>query len=425
MNLPYGKSSLSLPDLWDGQAVWLEPGPFPSLDSRKVVEKALDEPVGSPAIGDMGLSGKRIACVVPDITRRAAVDVYLPIMLSRLLSAGALPESVTIIVGLGIHRPLKEKELKHLVGSKVWSRFRVVNHDPDDEDENFLLGVTSGGIPVHVNKTVSSADMVILTGSITYHYFAGYGGGRKALLPGVASRSSCEAHHRMVVSWRKGELAGTVAPGVLVGNPVHEQMLEACSLAPPCFTLNVVTDPGGKIIAAFSGELDAAHLEACRAHDIYYRREVNSPSKLVIASAGGYPKDINFVQAHKGLFGAHLSVEDGGIVVLLAQCSEGAGYREFFDWFSRCDTEESWLTGLDESYHINAQTAFSTWLRACRNPTILVSDLDPLDIRKTGMIPAGSVEEALVETRAILSELPVPIMLPDAADTLTVIKSGD
>jgi nickel-dependent lactate racemase len=421
MNLPYGKTSLPLPDLWDGQAIWLEPGPFPDVRGPELVEKALDEPIGSPPIGELDLSGKRIACVVPDLTRRAAVDVYLPVLLSRLISAGAHPEDVTIVVALGIHRPLEEQELKKLVGSEVWGRFRVVNHDPDARDGCVTLGVTSGGITVEINRTVADADRVVLSGGVTYHYFAGYGGGRKAFLPGVASRRTCEAHHRMVVSWRRGELTGTVGPGVLEGNPVHDQMLQACSMAPPFFTLNVVTNPDGGIISAFSGDLKAAHLESCRMHDTFYRQRISVASKLVIASAGGYPKDVNFVQAHKGLYGAHEPVYAGGVVILLAECGEGAGYRDFFDWFNRCTSEENWLTELEENYHINAQTAFSTWLKARRSPTILISELDPSQVKTAGMIPAGSVEEAIAEARAILGDLPVPVVLPDAGDTLTVV----
>ena len=158
-------------------------------------------------------------------------------------------------------------------------------------------------------------------------------------------------------------------------------------------------------------------------HDVFYRREVRHPAALVIASAGGYPKDVNFIQAHKGLFGAHMPVKERGVVVLLAQCPEGAGNRDFYRWFDRCASEEEWLRELDENYQINGQTAFSTWLRVSRCPTILVSMLDPVDVKKMGMIPAGDVGEALAEARAILGELPLPIVLPDAADTLTVITS--
>lgn len=425
MLLPYGKSSLSLPDLWDGHAELIEPGPFPDVESRKVVENALDNPIGSPPISDMDLSGKRVACVIPDLTRRAAVHVYLRILLSRLVSAGAEPGKITVIVALGIHRPLDNNELKSLVGQEVWSGFKIVNHDPDDEYGHVTLGMTSASIPVEINRKVAEADWVILTGGITYHYFAGYGGSRKSFLPGVASRRSCESHHRMVVLWRRGLLTGIVAPGVLEGNPVHEQMVEACALAPPVNTLSVITNQDGGIVGAFYGEPTVTHLEACRHHDLFYRREVNISSRLVIASAGGHPKDVNFVQSHKGLVSAHMPVDDGGVVLLLAECPEGPGYRDFFNLFERCRSEEEWFTELEVNYHVNAQTAFSTWLLVRRHPTILISRLNPSDVGRAGMIPADDIDDALVKARSILGELPVPVVLADAADTLTVVRSSE
>lgn len=425
MFLPYGNESLELPDLWEGRAVIIEPGPFRDVDGREIVEKALNQPTGSDSLTDLVVPGEKIAVVIPDLTRRAAVDVYLPLLTSRLLSAGISPDDIDIVVALGIHRPLEDGELRKLVGGQVWGRFRVVNHDPDTKGANVDLGITERGIPVQINRMVAAADRVILTGGIAYHYFAGYGGGRKTFLPGVASRHSCETHHRMVVYWRRKELPGSMAPGILDDNPVHLEMLQACSFAPPIFLFNVVTDPRGRIIGAFSGDLQAAHNEACRMHDNFYRREITSPFELVIASAGGYPKDINFVQAHKGLYGAHMPVEEGGVVVLLAQCREGAGNRDMFSWFSRCRSEEDWLRELDTDYQINAQTAFSTWLRVRRAHTILVSHLDPAEVRKMGMIPAGSVQQALSEAKAILGPLPVPIILHDAADTLTVVRSPE
>jgi len=423
MFLPYGEDFLELPDLWDGRALRVEPGPFDAEGGREAVEKALEEPVGSPALHDLVRPGEKIACVIPDLTRRAGVDTYLPLLLSRLISSGIRAEDVTVVVALGIHRPLDEKEIEKLVGDRVLDRFKVVNHDPDSIEENLPLGVTDGGVPVQINRNVAAADRVILTGGISYHYFTGYGGGRKVLLPGVASRLSCQSHHRMVVSWRRKELGGTLAPGVLKDNPVHREMLQACSFVGPIFLLSTITDPRGRIIDAFSGDLRQSHAEACRAHDRFYRKEIPAPSSLVIGSAGGFPKDVNMVQAHKCLYGAHMSVIPGGAVVLFAKCSEGAGYHDFFSWFSLCRTEEDWLRELDRQYHINGQTAFSTWLRARTTPTILVSSLDREDVRSTGMIPASGVDEAISLARGLLGDLPVPIILPDAGETLTVIRS--
>jgi nickel-dependent lactate racemase len=187
MILPYGKSSIEVPDLWNGRATVLSPGPFPDPDPEKTVTNALDNPVGDVSLEKLGSAGCRVACVIPDLTRRAAVREYLPVLLQRLSDIGVSHTDITIIVALGIHRPLSDAELRELVGNKIRDSYRVINHDPDGKGSNVLLGTTDAGIPVAINKKVAKADCVILTGGITYHYFAGYGGGRKTLLPGVAS----------------------------------------------------------------------------------------------------------------------------------------------------------------------------------------------------------------------------------------------
>jgi len=424
MKLPYGKSFLQIPDLWNGKATILSPGPFPHPDPQKTVAHALDNPLGGVTLEGLCRPGDRVACVVPDLTRRAAVREYLPPLLQRLSEIGVKPGDVTIIVALGIHRPLNEGELCELVGEKVRDEYRVVNHDPDGEKTNIFVGTTDAGIQVQVNREVARADRVLLTGGIAYHYFAGYGGGRKSLLPGVSSRSACEAHHKLVVAWRRGELKGVLAPGVLRENPVHRQMLQACSFIPPIFVLNVVTEPEeGRIIAASAGELDAAHLDACRKYDSWFRKEVPAPSKLVIAGIGGYPKDVNFVQAHKGLFAAHQAVAMDGAVILAADCEEGTGHADFLDWFHRCHSREKWLDELEARYQINGQTAFSTWLRVTSVPTVLVSSLKGPEVERMGMIPADNIGEALNAAKQILGVLPVPLIIPDAGDVLPVVGS--
>ncbi len=424
-SLPYGKSSIQIPELWNGRANVLLPGPFPDSDPEKIVTHALDNSLGGVSLEKLCRAGSRIACVIPDLTRRAAVREYLPVLLQRLSDIGVGQTDVTIIVALGIHRTLTDAELRELVGDEIRNRYRVINHDADGKGSNILLGKTDAGIPVDINKSVVKADCVILTGGITYHYFAGYGGGRKSLLPGVASRQACEAHHRLVVSWRRGELKGELGPGVLTDNPVHRQMVQACNFISPIFVLNVVTEPGGRIVAASAGELETAHMDACQKHDSWFRRELQGPSKLVIAGAGGYPKDVNFVQAHKGLFGAHQAVAGDGVVVLAADCGEGTGHVDLLGWFDRCHSESKWLDELQARYQINGQTAFSTWLRVTSVPTLLLSRLKRSEVARMGMIPANDMKEALTAVEKILGELPVPLVIPDAGEVLPVVGNAE
>jgi nickel-dependent lactate racemase len=421
-SLPYGISSLEFPDIWSGRADVLSPGPFPDSDPDTIVEAALDEPLGLEKFEDRYREGDRIACVIPDLTRRASVRKYLPLLLKRLDNAGARPHDVTIVVALGIHRPLTNPELADLVGLKILKNYSVQNNDADDRKSNVHIGTTDAGIPVNINRVVAEADHVILTGGIAFHYFAGYGGGRKLLMPGVASRVACEAHHRLVVAWRRGQLEGVLEPGVLEGNPAHEQMVQACSFLRSVFVLNVITAPGGRIIAATAGDLEKAHVEACRLHDKWFLIEVDARFDLVLAGSGGFPKDVNFVQAHKSLYAAHRTVSGTGVLILAAQCTEGTGHPDLVRWFEKCRTRDQWLEALEAGYQINGQTAFSTWLRVTSVPTILVSSLRRPDVEKMGMIPAQNMAEALKEAKGILGELPAPLILPDAGDILPAVK---
>ena len=184
--LPYGKTSIPIPDLWNGKGTVLSPGIFPDHDPEQLVKKALDDPSGSLHLEDVCHPGGRVACVVPDLTRRAAVSKYLPVLLNRLDGMGIEPDSVIIVIALGIHRPLTRSEIRELVGPGVYEKYTIINHEPYEKGSCVQLGTTDAGIPVQINRFVADSDCVLLTGGINYHYFAGYGGGRKSLLPGVA-----------------------------------------------------------------------------------------------------------------------------------------------------------------------------------------------------------------------------------------------
>jgi nickel-dependent lactate racemase len=418
LHLPYGTGSLPLPAEVGREAAVVKPGPFPPGDGKGLVTDALVNTVGSADLDSLPLETGRIACIIPDLTRRSAVSTYLPELLEKALARGLDPERLHIIVALGIHRPMTGNELREHVGEWVWERFRITNHDCDSDDDLVMLGSTRRGIPVRVNRMVAEADALLVTGSVTYHYFAGYGGGRKSILPGVSARETCEAHHKLVVGWRQGRIGGLMGPGILKGNPVEEEMSQAAQMTPPAFCLNVVTSPDNRIIGAAAGSLKEAHQAACKMHDSYFSREVQGRSKLVIASAGGWPRDINFIQSHKGHLSAVRAALPGGVVILAARCEDGAGNPDFLSWFERCSEDSQWLKELDDNYQINGQTAYSTWLRTRKIKAILVSEMTPGDVRTMGMIPAGSLEEAVALAREELGELPPAVVLPNAADTL-------
>jgi len=226
------------------------------LSPEEIVAAALDG--CKERISAIRPSGK-VVIVTSDITRYTGSEIYLPMLVERLNSAGVAGDSITIVIALGIHRKQSEAEHRKIAGS-LYNRVRVVDHECDDPGKLVTVGVTTSGIEVAINRTVAEADHLILTGTIGFHYFAGFGGGRKSLLPGVASRAACMASHFNVLNPGEGSGKNSFAiTGNLENNPVHAAMDEACAMVQPDFILNTVLSPRKRIIAAFAGDWRAAH----------------------------------------------------------------------------------------------------------------------------------------------------------------------
>jgi nickel-dependent lactate racemase len=327
-----------------------------------------------------------------------------------------------IVIALGIHRKQTEDEYKKLLGP-LHGRIRVSDHDCDDPENLLFLGRTSNGIDVMINLQVAEADKVILTGAIGFHYFAGFSGGRKSILPGVAGRKSCMASHFAVLNPEggggKNPLAAT---GILDGNPVHQAMDEACGMVGPAIILNTVLSPDKRLIAAFTGDWREAHRRGCEYYSRYYSIPIASKADLVVVSCGGFPKDVNFIQAHKSMEYASRALKDGGVMILLAQCRDGYGNPTFFNWFRHRELGELEVE-LRRNYEINGQTAYSTLQKTTRFRIILVSELPPSEVEAMGMTPAGSYDVALRLATEILPTLYSAYIIPDGGTVLPVCRS--
>lgn len=363
-----------------------------------------------------------VVIVTSDITRYTASEIYLPLLVDRLHAAGVADAQITLLIALGIHRQQTEAEHRRIVGS-LYGRLKVIDHDCDDPGKLVTVGVTSGGIEVSLNRTAAEADHLILTGTIGFHYFAGFGGGRKSILPGVASRAACMASHFTVLN--PGEASGKnllATTGNLDSNPVHAAMVQACAMVQPDFILNTVLSPHKQIIAAFSGNWQAAHEAGCRFYSDNFTCRIKAQADLVIVSCGGFPKDINLIQAHKSMEYASRALKDGGVLILLAECRDGYGNATFFNWFRFRDLA-SFESRLRSHYEINGQTAYSQLQKALRFRIILVSTLPPEEVRTMQMIPAATLEEALQTAREILPEDYQAYVIPEGGTVLPICKN--
>jgi len=417
MNLKYGSTSFPLHLPPERLAGVIQPSvPVPAASPEEIITTALD--ACRSAISSFR-PGEKIVIITSDITRHTGSEVYLPLLVERLNHQGIPDRDMEILIALGIHRAQTSHEHERILGA-LYGRIRVRDHDCDNPAELVSIGRTSNGIDVRINRRAVEADRLILTGVIGFHYFAGFGGGRKSILPGIASRQACMASHHAVLNPGQGSGKNQRAvTGNLDNNPVHQAMTEACTLAAPDFILNTVLAPDKRIIAAFAGHWREAHEEGCR----YYRKHFSYPLRtkadLVVVSCGGFPKDINLIQAHKSMEYAAQALKDGGVMILLAECRDGFGNSTFFNWFrhKRLDQFEA---ALREKYEINGQTAYSILQKAQRFRIILVSELPGQQVEEMGMLPAASLDDGLRMADRFLPADWTALVMPEGGSVLPV-----
>lgn len=330
---------------------------------------ALAHPIGTLPLREIVKPGEKIAIVVNDITRLTRTDLFLPPVVAVLNAAGIPDCDIFIVFALGIHRPQTEAERVEIIGENLHRRIRNFDHDCWDDAGLVTLGRTSFGNTVQINREVWEADRIILTGEIIYHLIAGYSGGRKSLVPGVAGARTTTFNHGMIFD-------PACRSGLLEGNPAHEDLLEACRMADPDFIINVVLDPEGRLLRVVAGHFDLAHREGCRAVDAALSASVGEPYDLIIASAGGYPLDLDLRQAHKGLENACAALKHGGSILFYAECPNGAGHRRFEDFVQQYDDEFAMQKALEERFEVGGHKAY--WIARLGRlyDVCLVSTLD-------------------------------------------------
>src|SRR5215472_17183650 len=285
--LPYGKSRFRV--TLEGELLAPRRA-APVADENAAVYDAIERPIGTALLSNIVRPGERVAIVVNDITRLTRTDLILPPVVNTLNAAGIPDSDIFIVFALGIHRRQTDEERKLILGDEIFSRIRAVDHISTDDANLVEIGTTSFGNQVEINREVWEADRIILTGEIIYHLIAGYSGGRKSLVPGVAGFRTTTFNHRMIFD-------PNCCSGKLDGNPAHEDLLEGCRMVDPDFIVNVVLSPEGELVRVVAGHYELAHREGCRTVDEMLGAEIDGPYDLVIASAGGFPLDIDLRQA--------------------------------------------------------------------------------------------------------------------------------
>ncbi len=404
ISIPYGQRQLKV--TLNVDALVLEP-------KRQTIEPigmALAAPIGSPLLHELVHAGQSIAIVTSDITRPCPTDALLPPLMEELAQAGVRDEDVTVVFALGIHRVQTPEERARLVGPEMAMRLRCIDSDPD---EVVHVGTTSRGTPIEVFKQVVKADLRIALGSVEPHYFAGYSGGAKALVPGVCSKTTIQHNHSMMVQ-------PGARTGVLDGNPVREDIEEGAALIRLDFILNVILDGDHNVVAAAAGHPIEAHRWACRVLDYHRKITVEQPADIVIVSAGGYPKDINLYQAHKALENAAVVVRPGGTIIWVAECSEGLGNATFEEWIVGASGDDI-LTRIQQDFVLGGHKAAAIARVLKRAKVSLVSALPPELVRACGITPYADLEKALSEALQEMETDPVLVFMPEGGAVIPMV----
>jgi len=414
IHLKYGSSELMFePGDAAGWLTVLEPGRCcPDCSEEELIRSALARPIGSPPLAELARAGQRVAIITSDITRPCPSARLLPAVLAELSRAGIRDEDITVVFGLGSHRAHTPQERAQLAGDAICRRVRCVDSNPNDVT---VIGHTSRGTPVAVFRPVLAADLRVCLGAIEYHYFAGYSGGYKAIIPGVAGLETIQHNHCMMT--QPGAIAGNLA-----GNPVREDIEEAGEMVGVHFILNVILDETHQIVSAVAGHPRAAHREGCTRLDAFGRATLARPADVVVVSAGGLPRDINLYQAQKALENARYVVRPGGVIVLVAECREGMGHRVFAEWMRDPGGPDAILERICREFVLGGHKAAAVAMALKQAAIYLVSSLPADEARAMGFRPFTDLNQAFHAALAATGPDATVAVMPDGGAVLPFIN---
>lgn len=378
------------------------------LAGREEVIRSLENPISAPKLKEIVKPGEKVVIITSDITRPVPNKTLLPLLLEQLWQGGVKPEDVTIVFALGSHRFHTEEEKKNLVGEEIYHNIRCIDSDPRD---CVHLGFTAYGTPVDIFRPVVEADRRICVGNIEYHYFAGYSGGAKAIMPGVSTREAIQANHRRMVE-------EDAHAGNLLTNRLRKDIDQVANFVPIDFILNVVLNEQKQIIKAVSGHYLEAHRAGCNYLDQLYKVKIQEKADVVIVSAGGYPKDINLYQAQKALDNAKHAVKPGGTIILVASCIEGLGEEIFEQWMLGASHSEELIVRIKEKFQLGGHKAAAIAMVLKNARIFLVSELAADFVRNLFMEPFAGLEQALSKAFEEKGEMAKILIMPYGGSTL-------
>lgn len=421
--LPYGKETLKAGIEEEHLAGVLVSGLHDykaPMDGSRLVQEALEHPIGTPRLCDMAIGRKKIVIISSDHTRPVPSRIIMPLLLKEI-RRGNPDAEVTIVISTGLHRETTREELEAKFGQEIMEQETIVVHDCDDQENLVYLGKLPSGGNMYINRLAVEADLLVAEGFIEPHFFAGFSGGRKSVLPGVASRETVMYNHNS--AFIADDHART---GVIEGNPIHNDMLYAARAARLDFIVNVVIDAAHDPIFAVAGDCDLAH-RAGREF-LASRCQVDAVlADIVISTNGGYPLDQNIYQSVKGMTAAEATVKEGGVIIMLSQAADGHGGRYFHETFrDEKDLNRMMKTFLDRKPQ---ETIIDQWQSQIfarvllKARVVFVSSCEDRLVEELHMIPAHSMEEALEKAKEIVNREDYQVtVIPDGVSV--IVREG-
>lgn len=390
----------------------------PLTDLKQVVLDAIYHPIDSKPLNELLQPGQKVAFICNDPTRVANSHDFMPILVEELNKMGIKDEDMRIVFALGTHRKMTQEEMIEAVGEDVAKRLPMYNSDCNKQEDFEYFGETSFGTPVWLNKLICDVDLVIMTGTIVHHFFSGFGGGRKAVLPGVAAMETIRRNHSLMMS-------PDAQLGKLHGNPVYEDQMEGVRLFAKehrMFLFNAILDAKKQFLKIFAGDWEKAHLEACKFVDKVYGVEIDAPADIVIASCGGYPKDINVYQLQKTMDNAWCAVKDGGVVIIIGECEEGSGSAALEKALQEHPSPDAIKAQLEKNFVIGAHKAFAITRLMKKAKFILVSALDKKIASDLLFEAVDNVDEAIKLAEKYVGSDYKIILMPQGSLTVPLLR---
>ncbi len=416
VKIAYGRKGLSIEVPDDNVFGVVETSFVPGVaDPEEAIGDSLSSPIGSKPLKDLVEKGAEVAIVVSDKTRPVPSHLILPPLLEELGSAGVDDSKITILVATGLHRPNTGEELVQMLGSEICERINVVNHDARNRGSLVHLGETKSGTPIWLDRVLYNADFRILTGYIEPHFFAGFTGGRKAILPGCAGQDTIAHNHGANhIGHPKARY------GVTKGNPIYEDAVEVAEKVGVDFIVNVTLNRNKEITRVFSGDVFRAHDEGVRF--ISEKAKVSLPERVDIAitNNSGYPLDLNLYQAVKGMTTPEAVIQQGGEIIMAAECSEGIGHHTFEDMILEAGSPEKFLDQVySPGFFIVDQWQVQVLARLLSRARVSLfsENLDRDQVSRMWLNPVESVEDGIDQAIDRLGDDAKILVLPDGPET--------